>query len=95
MRECKCEKMYCKHYKSDFDIFCEENMSDEFKKLQDSVGWTCRFHPTDSFHEVGCPHRTWTIEQIMSALVAKKKFEEEGIKNLNEVHRTKVHTKKI
>lgn len=21
--------------------------------------WCCRFHPTDWFHEVGCPHVAW------------------------------------
>lgn len=30
--------------------------------------WTCRFHPTDGFHEVGCPHVEWTSEQLLDAL---------------------------
>ena len=30
--------------------------------------WHCRFHPTDSFHEVGCPHMEWTVEQLREAL---------------------------
>lgn len=34
--------------------------------------WSCRFHPTDSFHEVGCPHVEWTKEQLLDALVTFK-----------------------
>ena len=40
------------------------------------VNWCCRFHPTDWWHEVGCPHQEWTKEDLLSALITKKKFEE-------------------
>ncbi len=30
--------------------------------------YSCRFHPTDWWHEVGCPHQTWTNEQLQDAL---------------------------
>jgi rhamnogalacturonyl hydrolase YesR len=36
------------------------------------VTWTCRFHPTDWWHEVGCPHQEWTKEQLLAALVTAK-----------------------
>lgn len=29
--------------------------------------YSCRFHPTDWFHEVGCPHMEWTPEQLQEA----------------------------
>lgn len=37
------------------------------------VIWTCRVHPTDSFHEVGCPHRDWSKEELYEALETAKK----------------------
>ncbi len=43
------------------------------------VTWSCRHHPTDWWHEVGCPHMEWTIEQLRDALIAKKRFEIESL----------------
>lgn len=37
------------------------------------VTFICRFHPTDSFHEVGCPHKKWTVDEVLGALVLAKK----------------------
>ena len=34
--------------------------------------WNCRFHPTDWWHEVGCPHKTWTNDELWKALVTAK-----------------------
>ena len=34
--------------------------------------YTCRFHPTEFFHEVGCPHRTWAISELESAVETAK-----------------------
>lgn len=51
---------------------------------QNDVSWSCRFHPVNFWHEVGCPHCEWTKEQLLSALIAKKKFEEDKIKILIE-----------
>ena len=49
---------------------------DESKEIDSMpVTWVCRFHPTDWFHEIGCPHKTWTREQLLDALIAKKKFD--------------------
>jgi len=43
------------------------------KKLEDfTPSYSCRFHPTDSFHEVGCSHCEWTKEELQSALDASK-----------------------
>lgn len=36
------------------------------------VNWNCRFHPTDWWHEVGCPHKDWTKEELQEALVTAK-----------------------
>lgn len=44
-------------------------------KPVDAVSWHCRFHPFNSWHEVGCPHRNWTKEELQSALETKKSFE--------------------
>lgn len=43
----------------------------------DGITWACRFHPTEWFHEVGCPHCEWTAADLWNALVNKKKFEAE------------------
>jgi len=48
---------------------------DKILKNQE-VHWTCRFHPTDWFHETGCPHKKWSKKDLLSALIIKKKFEE-------------------
>jgi hypothetical protein len=37
------------------------------------LSWVCRFHPTDWFHEVGCPHREWTKEELQSAIESNKR----------------------
>jgi hypothetical protein len=34
--------------------------------------WNCRFHPTDGWHETGCPHKEWSKEQLQRALVLAK-----------------------
>jgi len=39
-----------------------------------TIRWTCRSHPTDWFHEVGCPHVKWTAEQLQNALNTQKKL---------------------
>lgn len=43
----------------------------------EDVNWSCRFHPTDSWHEVGCPHQKWKKEELYQHLLAKKKFEQD------------------
>ncbi len=40
------------------------------------INFTCRFHPTDWFHEVGCPHKEWTKEELQSALKTAKQVNE-------------------
>jgi len=42
------------------------------KKRQEELPWNCRFHPTHWWHETGCPHMEWTVEQLLSAVVTKK-----------------------
>ena len=44
----------------------------KFKIAKNNLKWTCRFHPTDWFHEFGCPHCEWTKEQLQEALETAK-----------------------
>ena len=44
--------------------------------VQPEVVWHCRFHPTDWFHEVGCPHYEWADKQLMAAGVQPDKVME-------------------
>lgn len=44
------------------------------------VTWNCRFHPFGWWHEVGCPHKEWTVKDLTDALISKKKFEQSGLK---------------
>lgn len=39
----------------------------------DKMTWACRDHPAEGFHEVGCPHMTWTRKDLYEALVSAKK----------------------
>lgn len=38
--------------------------------------YSCRFHPVDSWHEVGCPHKNWTKEELQRALDMAKQSNE-------------------
>lgn len=40
-------------------------MIQQLKKEKEEKTWNCRFHPTDGWHEVGCPHRNWTKKQLV------------------------------
>lgn len=47
-------------------------LMDDVKKIQDQpIVWHC--HHRLNQHEVGCPHRVWTAEQLREALVSSKK----------------------
>jgi len=50
-----------------------------------NVHWACRFHPTYWWHEVGCPHRDWSKEQLQSALSKAKKMNELYLTELYEL----------
>ena len=57
------------------------NIQDIKSKTKNTeVHWSCRFHPTNWWHEVGCPHQTWTKKDLLGALVSKKQFEESKLK---------------
>jgi metal-sulfur cluster biosynthetic enzyme len=53
-----------------------EERNENFKKRMDELianpHWNCRHHPTDWWHENGCPHKDWTKEEIHRALVLAK-----------------------
>lgn len=44
------------------------DFDEKFEIAKANQTWHCRFHPTESFHEVGCPHIEWTAEQLQKAL---------------------------
>lgn len=58
---------------------------DEIRKAIDAEEpmWNCRFHPTDWWHEVGCPHVEWTKDQLQRAIVDNKKFEAWSLRQQN------------
>ena len=56
-------------------------LQDIKSKIEDVVvHWSCRFHPTDWWHEVGCPHQVWSKDDLLNALIDKKKFEESKLR---------------
>lgn len=42
------------------------------KEAQKNPHWNCRFHPTEWWHEVGCPHKPWTPEELVNAIILHK-----------------------
>ena len=52
------------------------------KFLEGKPNYSCRFHPTDWWHEVGCEHQNWTKEELQSALDKVKRSLELQMKNL-------------
>jgi len=46
------------------------------------IHFSCRFHPTDWFHEVGCEHQVWSVEDLRGALINAKKSHQFILKKL-------------
>ena len=42
------------------------------KEAQKNPHWNCRFHPNYWWHEVGCPHQSWTPEELINAIILHK-----------------------
>ena len=36
------------------------------------VTWDCVIHPVEWQHEYGCPHRTWSAEELLDGLLSLK-----------------------
>ena len=54
------------------------NFSDIEEKIKNTeITWNCNFR--EGSHEIGCPHKEWTREQLYDALISKKKFEQSGL----------------
>ena len=54
------------------------NINDIKNKVENTqVTWDCIFR--EDQHEIGCPHKEWTKEQLLDALISKKKFEQSGL----------------
>ncbi len=49
------------------------NNEEREKFLREKPMYSCRFHPTDWFHEVGCPHQNWSSEELQDALDKAKR----------------------
>ena len=54
--------------------------NEEYEEAKKNVVFNCRFHPTDWFHDVGCPHMEWDNEQLLDTIRCLKV-------NLNEAHK--------
>lgn len=50
-------------------------MSFEERKafLEQPPKYTCRFHPTEGWHEIGCEHQEWTVKELKRALDKAKR----------------------
>ncbi len=44
--------------------------------LKQKPRYTCRHHPTDGWHEIGCPDKEWTKEDLQKALDQQKRNNE-------------------
>jgi hypothetical protein len=44
--------------------------------LEGKPTYACRIHPTHGWHEVGCPHRQWTHQELQHALDNAKRSNE-------------------
>lgn len=52
------------------------NNEERLEFLEQKPLYSCRFHPTDWWHEVGCPHRKWSVEELQGALDNAKRAAE-------------------
>ncbi len=52
-----------------------ENIRNKIDSVE--VTWNCNH--TINQHEVGCPCKNWTKEELLEALILKKKFEQSGL----------------
>ncbi len=53
------------------------------QKIQEKIDkteitWNC--HSSRGEHEIGCPHKKWSVKELQDALTGKKKFEQSGLK---------------
>jgi hypothetical protein len=53
---------------------------------QQEVTWNCRFHPTDWWHEVGCPHQAWTVDQLRDQIATMKRGANLAIETYKALH---------
>ena len=60
------------------------NNTERLEFLKKKPIYSCRFHPTDWWHEVGCPDRDWSKEELQRALDNAKRALELHIYDLNQ-----------
>jgi len=53
-------------------VIASGGIGGNWSTMNNEVNWSCRFHPTEGWHEVGCPHQEWTKEQLLEALIMHK-----------------------
>ena len=49
-----------------------KSKQERLKKKLSKCYFICNVHPFKGYHEVGCPHREWSIEQLEQSLKRKK-----------------------
>jgi hypothetical protein len=59
------------------------NNTERLEFLKKKPTYNCRFHPTNWWHEVGCPHKDWSKEELQEALDSAKRSQELHIWDLN------------
>lgn len=53
------------------------NEKEKTKQISNPI-YTCRSHPSEGWHEVGCSHQSWSKEQLQEALDLSKRFNKGG-----------------
>jgi hypothetical protein len=56
----------------DFPDSVDKLSERKMNNLKEKVSFCCRVHPTDGYHEVGCPHRDWSREELIDAIKMAK-----------------------
>ena len=60
----------------------------EWEKEFPKPVYNCRFHPINGWHEVGCPHKEWTKEQLQDALNKSKSSQQYQLSLLSSYSQT-------
>jgi hypothetical protein len=47
-----------------------KKFEENFKEAKENPSWFCIHR--ENRHEVGCPHKEWTVEQLREALINSK-----------------------
>jgi hypothetical protein len=56
---------------------------ERYEFLEKKPTYSCRFHPTNFWHEVGCSHVSWSNEELQGALDNAKRSLELQLHDFN------------